>query len=421
MGNPKKNNIKSILLAFTSFMLLHVSFAQELEMDKELRKETVNQVVQMLTDKYVLPDIGKKYADLIKVNLVNGKYNNITNPHEFAEKLTVDIKEVQDDQHFRIRFDPRFIQNMRNNLEISDEERERNRERQLIDERRRNYGFQEVKILAGNIGYLKLNEFASERASETAIAAIGFLTYSDAIIIDIRNNNGGCSEMTKIIGSYFFSDDYPQEFSSIYNRITDKIYTYKTQTYVPGKRLVNTDLYILVSEKTFSAAEAFAYDLKHLKRATIVGERTRGGAHATKTLIVNDYFVIDMPFARAINPITKSNWEGTGVEPDIKCEANDALQKALSIILSILIEENTDEYFLNKLGYSLIAEDNINLAIEVFKKNTEIHPESSNTYDSLGEAYMLNNNKEPAIKNYKKSLELNPNNINAKKMLKKLK
>ena len=411
---------KPNILLFIFLVFLQATSAQELRMDKKLRQETVNQIAQILNNKYVIPEIAKKYSNQIVKQLENGEYKNIVDPMEFAEKITNEIKAVQDDQHFQIRYDPGAVQNMRYGNEISESERETNRARQLRNEKRRNYGFKELKILPGNIGYLKLNEFASERASETAIAAMNFLTHSDAVIFDIRDNGGGSNDMIEIIGSYLFSNDYPREFSSIYNRITDKLLTYKTQAYVPGKRLVNTDLYILVSNSTFSAAEAFAYDLKHMKRAKIVGERTSGGAHSARTFIINDHFVIDLPFARAISPITKTNWEGTGVEPDIICEADDALQTAQSIILARIVEENPDEYSLNNLGYSLLGNKDFDLAIEIFIMNAEIHPLSANAYDSLGEAYMNAGEIELAILNYEKSLILNPNSENAKKMLKQL-
>ena len=108
------------------------------------------------------------------------------------------------------------------------------------------------------------------------------------------------------------------------------------------------------------------------------------------------------------------------IEPDIKTDNDKALDIALNIILSKIIEQNTDERFLNRLGYSLLNENKIDLAIHVFKENIKKHPGSANCYDSLGEACMINGDNELAIKNYKKSLEFDPNNENAKQMIEKI-
>jgi len=416
--------MKRILLKlFTILIFINVGrqcFAQEFKLNNELRHETVNNLSVLLKENYVLPDIGKKYANQIQNNLKKGKYNNISNPYGFAETLIIDIKEIQNDRHLKVRFSPQTVKNIRNSKK-NEEENNKERKNKVLKEQKRNYGFREVKIMAGNIGYLKFNEFPSERAAETIISAMGFLQYTDAIIIDLRNNTGGNPEIVAFIGGYFFTEEYQTEFGSLFHRIKNKTFQYKTPLYLPGKRLVHTDLYILVGPNTFSAAEGFAYDLQHYGRAIIVGTKTKGGAHAANPFIINDYFVVDLPFAKPVNPVTKSNWEGTGVIPDIKCQANDALKKAQNVITEKIISNNSDKDFLNSFGYALIRENNLELAIEVFKKNIELHPDYANGYDSLGEAYMLNGNKELAIKNYKKSLELDPRNDNAKQQLIKLK
>jgi len=153
-------------------------------------------------------------------------------------------------------------------------------------------------------------------------------------------------------------------------------------------------------------------------RATLIGETTRGGANSTRgPEALNEYFFVKMPVSRMISPITQTNWEGVGVEPDIKVDSNNALDTALNIILSKIIEQSTDERFLNSIGYSLLYKNKIELAINVLKENINKHPRSADCYDSLGELYMLNGDNKLAIKNYGKSLELNPNNENAKRQI----
>jgi tetratricopeptide (TPR) repeat protein len=164
-----------------------------------------------------------------------------------------------------------------------------------------------------------------------------------------------------------------------------------------------------------------------MKRATIVGETTGGGAHPVKFHYLEEVkFGMTIPFGRAVNPITNTNWEGTGIKPHVEVPKEEAFDKAYHLALKKLSEKADDEKkewiereFNNK-GYRLMGAEKIKKAIKVFKKNVEIFPRSANVYDSLGEAYMKNNEKELAIKNFKKSLELDPKNKNAVKMLKKL-
>lgn len=227
--------------------------------------------------------------------------------------------------------------------------------------------------------------------------------------------------MIMLLGTYFFDEDSTVNFSSFFHRIRNKTYQHRGFFYVPGARLPQTKLYVLVSKNTASAAEGFAYDFKHIKRATIVGEKTRGAAHVANPFIVNEYFLLTLPFAVPMNPITNSNWEGTGVEPDIPCEAQHAIDVVYKNELDRMLVSNTDEASLNTLGYELLAERRFEAAIRVFLKNVEMFPGSANVYDSLGEAYAEAGEIELAIKNYKRSLELDPGNDNARKALERLK
>ena len=155
----------------------------------------------------------------------------------------------------------------------------------------------------------------------TAIAAMNFLGHVDAIIFDLRNNGGGDPKMVAFLSSYLFED--PTHLNDLYNRKEDSTTQYWTLPFVPGNRLPKQPAFVLTSKSTFSGGEEFTYNLKNLKRATIVGETT--GAHPVAGHRVDDHFMIGVPFARAINPITKTNWEGTGVTPDVTAKASDAL------------------------------------------------------------------------------------------------
>ena len=155
---------------------------------------------------------------------------------------------------------------------------------------------------------------------------MNFLGNTDAIIFDLRDNGGGVSRMVALISTYLFSE--PTHLNDVYNPREDSTTQYWTLPYVPGKRLVGKPVFVLTSKRTFSGAEEFAYNLKNLKRATIVGETTGGGAHLVSGHRLDDHFMIGVPVAKAVNPISKTNWEGSGVEPDVKVPAEKALDVA---------------------------------------------------------------------------------------------
>ena len=192
---------------------------------------------------------------------------------------------------------------------------------------RLNCGFNKADILEGNVGYLKFDFFADPRiCGRTVVAAMSFLANTDAIIFDLRENGGGDPKMVSLVSTYLFAER--THLNDLWTRKGDITDQYWTLPYVPGKRLDGKPAFVLTSSNTFSGGEEFTYNLKTLKRATIVGETTGGGAHPVRGHRITEHFSIGVPFARAINPITHTNWEGTGVEPDVKVPAADALTTA---------------------------------------------------------------------------------------------
>lgn len=160
----------------------------------------------------------------------------------------------------------------------------------------------------------------------TAIAAMNFLSHVAAIIFDLRENGGGDPKMIALISTYLF--DKPTHLNDLYNRKQDSTTQSWTLPYVPGNRLPDAPAFVLTSTATFSGAEEFSYNLKNLKRAILVGETTGGGAHPVRGQRIDDHFTVQVPFERAINPISKTNWEGTGVVPDVAAKASEALDVA---------------------------------------------------------------------------------------------
>jgi hypothetical protein len=335
-----KKFVPYLILVFLSFIGL---FGQNTQtaVDKAEKKAVIDALCENLEREYIFPDITEKYIRMLKENFRSGKYDGIGQPLDFARLITTDLMSVHRDGHLSVRFNPDWVKNERGRKELD--------EKAILLQRRRdrasNYGFQEIKILPGNIGYFKFSEFSyNTDAYDAAVGAMSFLANTDALIIDLRTNGGGSPEMVQFLCSYFL-DNPRQHLNSFSYKEKEKLTQYWTYTYLPGRRLDKVDLYLLTSRGTFSAAEEFAYNLKNMKRAVVIGETTGGGAHDNKFVILTDNFMMSLPFARAVNPITKTNWEAVGVEPDVKVSQDKALETAQVMASKKLAEKEKDPEF----------------------------------------------------------------------------
>jgi C-terminal processing protease CtpA/Prc len=197
--------------------------------------------------------------------------------------------------------------------------------------------------MPGNVGYIKFNAFVdTELGADTVASAMNFVGNTDFLIFDLRDNGGGDPAMVKLICSYLFGDK-SVHLNDLYWRKGDKTEEFWTLPNVPGKKFLDKDVYILTSNRTFSGGEEFTYNLKNLKRATIIGETTGGGAHPGGFERLSDHFGAFIPIGRAISPITKTNWEGTGVEPDIKVPSDQALKTAFLLALNKAMDKTKDD------------------------------------------------------------------------------
>jgi hypothetical protein len=292
------------------------------KIDAATRTRVIDGAIAQLNEFYVFPETAKKMADAVKARQKKGEYDSITDGGAFSKRLTENFREVSHDKHLGVDFSPAPTPDRPDGPPNADE-----LARYRKDMERMNCGFGKVEILPGNVGYVKFNMFADpEVCGPTAVAAMNFLANVDAIIFDLRENGGGDPKMIAFLSTYLFSE--PTHLNDLWERKGDSTHQYWTLPYVPGKRLDGKPAYVLTSKDTFSGAEEFSYNLKNLKRATIIGETTGGGAHPVSGHRIDAHFMIGVPFARAINPISKTNWEGTGVEPDVKVPAADALATA---------------------------------------------------------------------------------------------
>jgi C-terminal processing protease CtpA/Prc len=194
-------------------------------------------------------------------------------------------------------------------------------------------GFVKVERLAGNVGYLRLDEFApSEEAGPRIAAATSLLADTGALIIDLRSNGGGWPLTVSLLISYLLPAEQEQHLHDMYSRLDGTTHQYWTSIEVSGKRYRGKPVYVLTSTHTFAAAEGFAYDVQALRRATIVGEVTGGGAHPSLVEKLDTHFLLVVPDARVINTVTHTDWEGTGVKPDVTVPADRALVAALGSV-----------------------------------------------------------------------------------------
>jgi hypothetical protein len=286
--------------------------------------------------------------ELARKNYKDGKYKQITNLQDFTDRLAADLRSVSHDKHLWIRPLPPTPPG--NQPKISPEEEAKQRLEEL---RADNFGFKKVELLPGNIGYIDFRYFTDAGfgdAGATAIAAMNFLAYSDAIIFDLRQNGGGSPSMIQLISSYLFEE--PVHLNSFYIRKTNETQQFWTQGHVQGPKMTKIPVYVLTSSYTFSGAEEFTYNLKNMKRGTIIGETTGGGAHPVERHVFKSLNVgMSLPFGRAINPITKTNWEGTGIEPDMKVPADQALLVARVEATKKLMETASDEAKKQRLSW----------------------------------------------------------------------
>jgi retinol-binding protein 3 len=296
---------------------------EDVHLDAASRGRVIDAAIKALDESYVFPDVAKRMDSTLRTRQKEGAYNSIVGGQAFAAKLTDDLRDVSHDKHLRVRFSPVVLP--------EGEPPGRPRKPDPTTRERlatQNCGFEKAEHLPPNIGYLKFNFFAdSDLCGSTAVAAMNFLGDSQVVIFDLRDNHGGDPGMVAFIASYLFSER--THLTDIYDRPKNTTVQSWTSPYVPGKSLAAAKVFVLTSKSTFSGGEEFCYDLKNLKRATLIGEATGGGAHLVGPHRIDDHFSIDVPFGRAINPISKTDWEGTGVVPDVPVPADEALTEAL--------------------------------------------------------------------------------------------
>jgi hypothetical protein len=306
---------------------------EDITLDAAMRKQVIEDVITNLTTFYVYPEAAQRMASGLHEHEQHGDYNSVADGDDFASLLTVHLVDLSHDKHLRVFYNPYKLPS---DLPAPSPD-------QILENRKamaRDCGFRKLEILPNNVGYVKFDFFADPMAcGRIAASAIYFLSNTDAVIFDLRDNTGGDPRMVAMMCTYLF--DQPTHLNDFYDRKDNTTTEYWTLRYVPGLRIGHKPAYVLTSNRTFSGAEEFAYDLKNLKRATVVGETTAGGSHPISPHRAGDHFTIYVPGARSINPITRTDWEGTGVTPDVQVKAEDALEAAEKLA-AVRIQQNAN-------------------------------------------------------------------------------
>ncbi len=333
----QRNTFTLKILFFSLFLsstLLNLQPTYSQDLDAAARTSAINGVIRCLNENYIYPELAAKMEKDIKARTAKGEYKNITDGNILAQRLTRDLQAICQDLHVNVHYSAGTLPPEPPRMSLSPQEAEQMK-RMLS---RENFGVAKVDVLQGNLGYVKFNLLAPpDLAAEVYAATMNFVANTDALIIDLRECGGSISpDAIPMLCSYFFAE--PVHLNDIYWRHEDKTRQFWSWAYVPGKRYLNKPIYVLTSRRTFSGAEELAYDLKNLKRATIIGDTTGGGANPGGTRRADDHFMVWVPFGKVTNPVTKTNWEGTGVTPDIALPATVALHEARITALKNLLK-----------------------------------------------------------------------------------
>lgn len=438
-----KMNTRLSILFIALLLTVNLSQAQDHSLTNEYKEKVIQKLSQLMNDFYVFPEIAKQTEQHIKKQWLEGYYNSFKNNESFAAALTRSVQDINKDKHMRIRSNqPNTTSETSQESMLSEHIARMDRSRQS------NAGFKTVNILEGNVGYLDLRGFAGmETGKDIADAYMKLMSRTDAIIIDLSKNGGGSPSMVQYLCSYFFNQKLL--LNSLYWREGNKTQEFWTLDEVGGPKMEDVPLFIITSERTFSGAEEFSYNMQTQKRGTLVGQTTGGGANPGRSMRIDDHLSVFIPTGKAVNPITKTNWEGVGVIPEVVTTPEDAFDKTVGLAQKAaeafraqrnekfnqlftdlssqldhyivgetdnIILENLkkcqaaqlfDEGDINTLGYDyLLTYQKPKVAESIMKANTILYQNSANAFDSYAELLMINGHLEASLKNYQHAVDI---------------
>jgi hypothetical protein len=279
----------------------------------------VEETTRLLVEHYVFPEIGERVAEVVRRRLAEGAYDG-AGPERLAELVTADLQSVNGDRHLRLIHHAEVAPDGEGAAALAVMRREFDRSLG---------GAPRVELLDGRVAVLELAPllFPLEWSAEPLSAALSLVAPADALLLDLRGNRGGDPETVAFVCDHLF--DGRTHLNTMHWRADDAVEQFWTRSHVSGARFGQSKpLYVLTSARTFSGAEELAYNLQQLGRAVVIGEVTGGGAHPREGWTVHPHLEASIPVGRAVNPVSGTNWEGVGVQPDILCPAPEALARA---------------------------------------------------------------------------------------------
>ena len=324
------------------------------ELTAEQRTAVLERVCSEISRVYPFPEVRDATRDGLLAKLRAGGFDDVRSPKILAARVTEDMEALSRDKHLDLYFDPLWAAEIAERDE-SDDAHAGMTPSQLESGRWENFGFKQIRVLDGRVGYLDLRAFYPTRhAGPTAAAAMEFLSGSSAIIVDLRRNGGGWDDMVTLLVAYFIDLEEPKTVGVLRSTLDGSYFVSEVPAFVRGPRLTGIPVYILTSSSTASAAEAFASIMRHLGGdVLLVGETTAGAENPVETIALDGGFVLKIPCYQKLDFGTRQGWEGTGLEADIKVDAEDALDTAHLHALRALETRLTDEVARDKLRWAI--------------------------------------------------------------------
>jgi hypothetical protein len=314
------------------------------------RNSAIQAIQKNFQEIYVFPEMRPKIVDRLNQSQQSGRYDT-DDPVVFADRVTEDLRSVAHDRHLSLRVDPAAYAAALA-PPASDAGEDAFMRRQAI---RDHHGLVEMKILPGNIRYLKIAgfEWINDETGTVYDEAMRFLKDGDAIIIDLRNNGGGSHGAVRYLVSHFLDGD---TLELTFHQGSEIPSQSRILEHLPAGRLKGRPLYVLINGQTASAAEAFTYDVQQFKLGELVGAKTAGAANNNKLLPVAPHFILSVSYGRPVHAVSNSNWEGAGITPDVETPPAQALDMAQMRALTRLSQnakaspEELSEYAWAKVG-----------------------------------------------------------------------
>lgn len=310
---------------------------------------------QQLKSQYVFPDVAAKTAATLSAKAAHGDYRDAKTTTAFAKALSKDLRSLGNDKHLAVKFAPGLSPPPQGADKRSDDKNAKGaddrdaQDKEMVqmiaqmrsDSARESYGISRVQLLPGAVSYIDLRNFGPPEIDGAAYdAAISLVAGTKGLVLDLRQNHGGAADGVAYLLSHFFAIGDARHLNDFYVRADNS--TRQFWTIPSAMPRFAGPIYVLTSHITGSGAEECAYDLQTQKRATLVGETTVGAANPGGWNPLGHGFMAFIPVARAINPITQTNWEHVGVKPDIAVPAGSAMQVAYTAILNDLVKKSTD-------------------------------------------------------------------------------